>query len=80
MTLTLAPTQHAMQRCHERGIAIERAQQAVNSHSWSAPGNTSNSRRFVGDVPPPPVTVVTSWPPDAGGKVRLITAYVVDQG
>lgn len=59
----------------ERGVTLERATLAVNQPDIVVDGKEPRSRKFVDHEPPPPVEVVTSWPADANGRLKMITCF-----
>ncbi len=73
----LIPTRHALERMATREITLKRATQAVNRSDERMPGNLPNTKKFVGDKPPPPIAAITTWPPNPDKSLKLITCYVV---
>lgn len=78
MTLSFLATAHGNNRMKERGIDLARAELAINNPDTTMPGNKPASRAFIDKEPPPPVKVVTSWPPDSNDRLRLITCYKLE--
>lgn len=79
MTYHLDLTRHARERMEQRGISLKRMKKVVHYPAHRYPGNQPKTKKFVGDKPPPPVAVVTSWPPEAGGSLKVITCYAVGE-
>lgn len=77
--ISLVVTVHAARRMKERGVDKARAELAVNNPDITIPGNDPAARVFIDKEPPPPVKAVTSWPPDADGRLRLITCINLDK-
>lgn len=74
MTYTLRFTFHARERMKTRGITEKRVRQTLKDHSSRTPGHTPDAMKFYGPKPPPPVVVITSWPPDKG-RLDVVTCY-----
>ncbi|MGO1859041.1 DUF4258 domain-containing protein [Ancrocorticia populi] len=75
MRYKLSVTRHARERMVQRGVTIERVEEAVNCPDIRLPGKSPAEMKFRDHEPPPPVGVVTSWPPSDDGRLKLVTCY-----